>query len=351
MQNNDPKNYTSYLNNIRNRKLTIYDLIDITDTDLWIPAPILQQLLKDNIVGMSLSGLPLRTRSKVLKEAICSAMGYPIPKTFQKTKPRFVGQNFDTYIQKSNNLQIWNEEISPQRRYVIIQVGENDLIISVKVITGEELALLDKTGTLTQKYQARLLTSDNKSELITPDDTDLIKLVIANNRTLDSSSSPSDIPTKESLLPIKIIYDSLKSLIGQSFPDSGFDQERNRGSALHRIITKKLGYNDYHDNGKFPDIRNQLLEIKLQTSPTIDLGLVSPDSEEPIDIPLLEKLQLRHCDVRYALFYAVIEGKEVKLTHFYLTTGEGFFNRFPRFEGKVINKKLQIPLPKTFFSD
>ncbi len=89
--------------------------------------------------------------------------------------------------------------------------------------------------------------------------------------------------------------------------------------------------------------------MKLQTSPTIDLGLVRPDSTEPLDVPKIAGRQIRHCDVRYALFYGQIDGVNVALTHFFLTTGERFFTRFPQFQGKVLNKKLQIPLPADFF--
>jgi len=96
-------------------------------------------------------------------------------------------------------------------------------------------------------------------------------------------------------------------------------------------------------------VRNQLLEVKLQTSPTIDLGLVRPASEEPLDVPKIGLTQVRHCDVRYAIFYARTDGAEVTLTHVYLTTGAAFFTRFPQFQGKVLNKKLQIPLPSDFF--
>jgi len=55
--------------------------------------------------------------------------------------------------------------------------------------------------------------------------------------------------------------------------------------------------------------------------------------------------------VRYALFFAKTDGKSVMLTHFYLTTGEQFFSRFSQCQGKVLNKKLQIPLPVDFFTD
>jgi len=90
---------------------------------------------------------------------------------------------------------------------------------------------------------------------------------------------------------------------------------------------------------------DQLLEVKLQTSPTIDLGLVSPDGTGTVsDIPAL-----RHCDVRYAVFYGTVIGAEVRLDHVIVSTGRDFFQFFQRFGGLVLNKKLQIPLPSGFF--
>jgi len=93
-----------------------------------------------------------------------------------------------------------------------------------------------------------------------------------------------------------------------------------------------------------------LLEIKLQTASTIDLGLVTPSSEAPLDVPKISSAQMRHCDVRYALFCGETDGKVVTLTRFYLTTGRDFFGRFPQFQGRVLNKKLQIRLPRDFFT-
>jgi hypothetical protein len=115
-------------------------------------------------------------------------------------------------------------------------------------------------------------------------------------------------------------------------------------------VCKQLGYINCSDDGQFPDIRHQLLEIKLQTSPTIDLGLVSPDQTIHLDIPpLADTINARYCDVRYALFYGSTNGVDVTLTNFFLTTGEKFFSRFPQFQGNVVNKKIQIPLPTNFF--
>lgn len=338
-----------YAQAIASSGLSIYDKIEIGDPNLWIPTPELEQILDTCLRGISLAGLPLRTRSKVVKEHVCQALGYPVPKSFQKTQPRFVGQMFDTYAQKANNLQVWNEELSPTRRYVILRVDEADQIARVKVVNGEELAQLDTTGKLTQKYQARLIPGDSHYELVSTEDTGALQPHVRADANLSNSVSPVDHPHHGLLLPISEIYGRLRGAIGRTFRDAGRDQERNRGAALHKIVCELLGYSDYRDDGRFPDVRNQLLEVKLQTSPTIDLGLVCPDSTAPLDVPQVAGTQIRHCDVRYAIFYGTTNGKEVALTHLYLSSGEDFFSRFPQFQGRVLNKKLQIPLPSDFF--
>lgn len=340
-----------YVEAITESGLTIYDPIKIGDLKLWIPTPELEELLNAALAGMTLAGLPLRTRSKVVKEHVCRALGYPVPASFKKTRPRFPGQFFDTYAQKSNNLQVWNEELASTRRYVILRISKEDVITRVKVVTGDTLALLDTTGTLTQKYQARLIPGEMKAELISAEDTRLLRPFVRDKVNFTSLGSPVSHPQAGQLLSIMKVFEQLQSLVGERFPDIGHDQERNRGAALHRLVCQSLGYADYRDDGQFPDIRQQLLEVKLQTSPTVDLGLVKPDSEEALDVTKIEGRQIRHCDVRYALFYAATDGKVVTLTHLFLTTGERFFTRIPQCQGKVLSKKLQILLPVNFFDD
>lgn len=348
---NKARRYQTYVQAIAERGLSIYDPIEVGDPDVWIPTPALETLLAQGLGGISVKGLPIRTRSKVVKQAICRVLGYPVPKSFKRTRPRFPGQRFDPYIQKSDNLQIWNEAIAPTRRYVILRVSSADVIEGVRVVTGETLAALDKTGTLTQKYQARVVPGAESAVLLTVEDTpNLQRIVTSGQGPLTFAQSSSDVPHSASLLPIADVFERLKPLGGRRFSDAGYDQERNRGAALHQLVCTQLGYEVCQDMGDFPDIRHQLLEIKLQTAPTIDLGLVLPTSQEPLDIPHMEGYPIRHCDVRYAIFYAQTDGTWVELTHFYLTTGEAFFDHFPQFQGKVVNKKLQIPLPDDFFA-
>jgi len=338
-----------YVDNIRRSGLSIYDRIEIGDPNLWIPSSALESLLDSALRGLSLAGLPLRTRSKVVKTAVCKALGYPVPASFARTQPRFLGQVFDTYAQKSNNLQIWNEELSPTRRYVIIRVSDDDTVQRIKVVTGDTLLKLDTTGTLTRKYQARLTSGEEAAELISTTDTDRLSPATNADAVL-CDLSPTSNPSAGTLLPISSIFTRLQRLLGVSFLDCGYDQERRRGADLHRLVCQTLGYSTYADDGQFPDVRNQVLEVKLQTAQTIDLGLVCPDSQDPLDVPSLRGVQVRHCDVRYALFYATTNGAKVTVTHLFLTTGEAFFSRFPQFQGKVLNAKLQIPLPVDFFA-
>jgi len=313
---------------IRESGLTICDGLD-SRPDLCLTTEELQVVLGEGLCGLDLN-YPLRTRSKVLKGRVCEVLGYPIPASFKRSQPRFPGQDFDTYIQKSDNLQIWNEEVSPTRRYVLIRVDDQQVVTAVKVVSGEALALLDTTGTLTQKYQAKSATPVVGSVLVSRSDTAPVESAIAGGAKV---------------LPLADLFKALSGLVGRSFSDPGVDQERNRGSLVHQMVCDLFPAASYHDSGKFPDVPGQLLEVKLQTAPTIDLGLICPDSIEN----LADQPAYRHCDVRYAVFYGSIEDGSVRIDHLVLTTGADFFMFFRRFEGKVVNRKIQIPLPKGFF--
>lgn len=338
------------VSNISNADLTIYDVIEVGNIDFWLTSEELEAILNYRLKGLNLNGLALRTRSKRVKIEICTALGYPIPKSFKKTQPRFLGQQFDTYTQKSNNLQIWNEDLDLVRRYVLIRISKSDTVLTVKVVSGSNLAPLDTTGTLTQKYQAKLNDIEETFELVSEKDTDyIIKLCSQENNTNLNDLTPIDNPSEGEILPIKVLFDKLGQIIGHSFINPGSDQERNRGAVLHKLACEVLGYNNYMDNGQFPDIKNQLLEIKLQTSSTIDLGLISPNSEVPLDMEQINGIAIRHCDVRYAIFYGHIQENLVIITNLIVTNGRDFFERFPKFKGKGLNKKIQIPLPRNFF--
>ena len=315
--------------------LTIYNSLD-NHPELYLSTKQLETTLRLKLAGLKLDQ-PIRTRSKVVKTAICQALGYPVPKSFLKSKPRFPGLNFDVYTQKSDNLQIWNEALSADRRYVLVRVNQDDIVTTVRVITGAQLAKLDTTGTLTQKYQASAIDKVDCSRLASAVDTPQLMLAIHEAKT--------DFYQK--LMPVDLLYVRLKPILGQLIDNPGADQERNRGWELHRLVSKQLGLENAEDDGQVPDVADQLLELKLQTSPTVDLGLITPGDAGSIDnFP-----GLRFADIRYGIFYGTKVGDKIRLDHLVVTSGADFFCFFKQLKGNVVNKKNQIRLPKGFFEE
>ena len=298
---------------------TIYDSLS-DSPELFLPTQTLEAVLRQKLKG-TLLDQPIRTRSKVVKSEICKALGYPVPRSFLKSRPRFPGQDFDVYVQKSDNLQIWNEELSANRRYVLVRVGEDNTVTTVKVITGVQLAKLDTTGTLTSKYQATSIEDVTQSRLVSKTDTPALTAAIANPE--------SDFHRQ--LLPIADVYEKLLPLKGKTISNPGNDQERARGWELHKAISDALGIEKPNDDGQIPDVTEQLLEIKLQTSPTVDLGLISPGSDEAVTVA---NHSFQFADIRYAVVYATVEGDKIRLDHFVLTSGADFFDLLQEASGQ-----------------
>ncbi len=331
---------------IARQGLSIYDPIEPGNPELWIPSAVLEEILDEGLRGMYLGGMPLRTRSKAVKERVCCSLGYEVPKSFRRTRPRFPGQDLDVYTQKSDNLQIWNEDVSACRRYLLVRVSSDDVVTGARVVDGHFLERLDSTGTLTGKYQARCVAGPDRAELVTLTDTDLLQPLTTTEFV--RSDDPTRAPEFGKLMSIATVFDLIRPLVGLSLPRTGLDQERNRGALLHGMVCRALMYPGYRDDGRFPDVRHQLLEVKLQTSPTIDLGLVCPSSRDPLGGLVMGGHAVRHCDVRYLIVCG--EGRDpIVITHVLLSTGEGFFARFPQFGGRVTNRKLQIRLPNGLF--
>lgn len=233
------------------------------------------------------------------------------------------------------NVQIWNEEVDGNRRYVFFQVSDNDVITAVKVITGDILAQYDRTGTLTRKYQATMI-SYGKNICSNDDSTAIANWIIDANEPL-LKVNPNNYPRRNQLLRIAEVYRRLLSMVGKSISYLDAIQERNRGAELHSMICEHLGYSVYEDDGTYPDIVNQLLEVKLQTSPTIDLGLHSPEDGECI--ASIDNIDFYSKDVRYAIFDGEVKGSRIVLKNLYLVTGEDFTNYFPLFKGKELMLK------------
>ena len=334
---------------IRRHGFDIYESVEATEPALLFPDRELEAYLDHVLVGQILAG-PIRTRSKLAKQLVAEALGYERPSSFMRTTPRFPGQDLDVHVQQDDNLQIWNQEVSPERRYVLIRPDANDIVRRVRVVRGQQVAEWDRTGTLTSKYQAKRIPGRSGSLLVNESDTDLFLDVLqpaglAAGDLQDSLSSDTPIPGL--VMPISQLFDKLIHLVGIEIGVTGPGQDRVRGELLQALVSDFLGIGEYANFGQWPDIVNQALEVKLQTSPTIDLGLVLPSDTAPARA-LGPKM--RHCDARYLVVYGhLMPTGGVKLTDVVMATGEDFFSEFVQFGGMVKNQKRQIRLPVDLF--
>lgn len=328
--------------------LTIYDDLS-SRPELILAIAEVEALVRTHATGANINA-PIRTRSKLAKQAVAHALGYPVPASFKRTKPRFPGQNLDVHVQSANNLQIWNTEVEPDQRYVIIRPDKDENIGPVRVLTGDVVAAFDRTGTLTSKFQAKRRAGQTGSKLVSGTDTASLAPWLGTDPATASAQpgyTTASPPKTGSVLPIADVYARLSTIVGTSVTDPGVLQDRLRGEALQATVASSLDAGEYGNFGQWPDIRNQAIEVKLQMSPTVDLGLVLPSSA--IEAEYLGG-GLQHRDVRYAVFYGEQAGPtEVAITSLVLTTGEDFFNEFQQFRGLTKNQKLQIPLPRNLF--
>lgn len=224
----------------------------------------------------------------------------------KKGVPKILLEYVDTYIVTSGttyNLQVWNRNPSSSSvqveyidgttlqsnevRFVLVKIDMVQKKIETVVVLTPQY-IVDNFGKfgkptiksqliISSKFRQSILNSTDKI-LFYPDE--LGEKLNFNN--LDKFSI-HDEPTIDSLLPMESIKEIiLKKIIGLEIPPSS---TKNRGQLLENIFAKALGYKLKENEslaGGYPDIRNQALEIKLQDSPTVDLGKYSPEFEELI---------------------------------------------------------------------
>jgi hypothetical protein len=228
-------------------RLTIYDELPV-DSDLRIASEELEQLLRKGLKGIDVAHLPLRSRSKFVKSRVCEIMGYPVPLSFTRFRPRFPGQDLDLYVQKSRNLQVWNESIQPNRRYAIAILSPKGVIVNVHVLRGIDLQKLDKTGKLTSKNQAILRTAEEGR--LSKQDTKVLDSQLTKRVGKILSGSPTDQPNSKSLLSIGELHRRLKSIEGKDFEYGSATDERLRGVSYTKqcvmlLVTRTIGTREH----------------------------------------------------------------------------------------------------------
>lgn len=233
---------------------------------------------------------------------------YSILPPKQKGVPKFLREYIDTYIVTSGkkyNLQVWNR--NPNNPFVQVQYknGENLLATDVRFILGkvnittnviESIIIMTpdyivknfgEFGKPTSKQQliisneSRKLIINSNNKLLFEEDHKSLNGSLQENCIIAPNASIKDTPTKV------IKLSTLKNLLVKELIGIRLDplkSTKERGQDLERIICKKLGYtvNDCSLDGGYPDIKNQMLEVKVQESPTIDLGKFSPQFIETI---------------------------------------------------------------------
>lgn len=188
--------------------------------------------------------------------------------------------------------------MSPERRYAFIRPNADDILVRVRVVRGVDIAQFDTRGTFTSKYQARMISKQG-SQLLSQLDTYGIADLVSRAPEL-SGVQPIDVPSGRTLYSIVEIYERLIPIVGTEHTIPLGYSDRIRGEVIHKEVCKDLGYASFMDDGTFHDVKNQLLEVKAQTSPTIDLGLHNPTTE--VTVLETEQLTVRANEVRYVIF-------------------------------------------------
>lgn len=253
----------------------------------------------------------------------CSVGNYEIVPPKSKGIPKLTREFIDSYIVttgNSYNLQVWNRIPASNSllikyesgdklkckdvRFILVRVDiENQKINSIFILTPEYIETkFGKFGKPTIKHQL-LISSKARKEIYESDDKVLfykdskkLTYLIKHNFEPPKSNMTED-PVPSEIYSLEILKEKVaKKLIGTKLEAAA---TKNRGQALERKVLDLLGYNNDSNllYGAFPDIRNQLLEVKVQDSPTVDLGKFSPEFNEPV----IPELNITTSDIRYLI--------------------------------------------------
>ena len=282
-----------------------------------------------------LSGKP-RTDGSTLRKLIANALlftgispestaeSFEFVPLKKKGVPKLIREMIDTYIVTtgdSYNLQVWNRfpnshsvlvkyingEMIKSRdiRLIFVKIDvEKKQIDSIVILTPEYIQnKFGKFGKPTIKHQ--LLILPKQREAIIKSENSILSFPDTKNLTYrvrhTYESTPANMlkePDFKDLFSTRLLTEMVaKNLIGKTLE---VNDTKNRGQALERLVLQLLGYSEENLQGLaggYPDIPNQLLEVKVQDSPTVDLGKYSPEMEELV----MEDSNVTTSDIRYLI--------------------------------------------------
>jgi hypothetical protein len=285
-----------------------------------------------------------------------------------KGVPRILREFIDTYIVTtgtSYNLQVWNrnptatsiqveystgQHLSARDvRFVFLRVNsEKGVLDSIIVLTPDYIeSKFGKFGKPTIKHQI-IISSRVRNSIIKRNPSLIFETDTLNVQNHLCTSKPEftgsfrATPSSGNIASLEFLRDKIAlKLIGAKLAPGS---TKNRGQELEISVGKMLGYNMQSDLGLvggYPDIRNQALEVKVQDSPTVDLGKYSPQFEE--EVP--DCLGLMTTDIRYLI--ALTEANDGLVTGVVLCPGAALGNYFSYVSGT--SYKCQRSIPMNFF--
>ncbi len=322
-------------------------------------------------------------KSHYVKKKVLELLGYAAPSGFRTVEarthqPRFIHQLMDIFVQASTNLQVWNCVPSAELplpyewnsgdpavtyatcRYVIVKHTVGGMVTKILVKEGRDLALWDRTGTRTMKWQASIGTSVRTKYaggLVVGADRLAAKLRCPKPLTGDQkqvSIRELDIEPGRPLIKrkpdpclvhtLEELGQIVRPLLGWRMRDPGSYGTGVVGQRFEKEVAARMGYIhvEQTDTGDFPDLVHQVLEVKFQYSPTIDLGRVLPVDRVSIKEPWND-FGLQPRDVRYLSALGVLEAGYYSVRGLLLISGDEFPDHFGLVKGQSFKVQLRIP--------
>lgn len=318
--------------------------------------------------GSNMRKLVLRTFAKFPLPEPSPQSSYSIIPPKEKGVPRILLEYVDTYIVTTGNtynLQVWNRNpasnsiqvqynfgetlLSRDVRFVFLRVdSQTQTISSILVLTPDYIeSRFGRFGKPTIKHQIIIPPKVRDKALaqnppgIFCSDTPALSQHTTGKYAIPTSPI-GDKPIFGQLFSLQLLREMLvDGLIGEPLDQMA---TKNKGQALERLVACLLGYRIRDAElleGNFPDIPNQALEVKVQDSPTVDLGKFSPQFEECVpSCPRLTTL-----DVRYLI--ALTDAKTSIVQGIILCPGEKLGEHFSYVSDT--NFKCQRSIPMSFF--
>ncbi|MBY0534896.1 MAG: hypothetical protein K2P88_03520 [Chitinophagaceae bacterium] len=323
-----------------------------------------------------------RTDGSNIRKLIASILEkYPLPELSEvgqfeiippkgKGVPKIAREFIDTYIVTSGtsyNLQVWNRVPAAETLLIKYESGESlkctdvrfvfvriditkNIIASVIILTPEYIEQrFGKFGKPTIKHQL-LISGKVRKDIYESEDK---ILSFPDSKKLSYYVQHDYLPPKSGMIEepdIKHLFSIavLKKKVAEKLIGIKLDaaSTKNRGQALEKKVLELLRYEVKESDllyGAFPDIRNQLLEVKVQDSPTVDLGKFSPEKEEIV----INDSRLTTFDVRYLI--ALTNPKTEIIEGIILSPGEKLGELFSYVSAE--SYKCQRAIPMAFFDN